>query len=481
MQDRCLRLKDRVNKLNRLLLAGSGFLIWLLVSDNALAAKTIHLSIDEKASRPLSSLIFGQNQFYGPSTESNSALNFPLLRFGGNAASRYNWRINSTNTGKDWFFINTPLGPKTPNYVDKMIAKNGSSSFMINLPFIGWVAKSREKSWAYSRKKYGKQQAYEPYGSKTEIGNGIDRNGSVIKDNQPSDTSIAIDEKFHLDWISHLLRKTPASNFIFALGNEPTLWDESHRDLRYGDKSLPNSQISYDELWERTVKLATAIKKKYPDLKLAGPGSWGWCGYFSSGVDRTNSGGCTNGQDRKSHGGIDILSWYLKKSCTTQKSGPLIDYLDVHFYPEGLDQSDESMTGHRKRFSRLRSLFDESYTDPSWINQPVALLPRMQRLIDKNCPGTKLSLSEYRFGTEGNGISTALTQIAALGIFAEQGLTMATHFHELEPKSLLDQAFALYLNFDGAGSNILGSKVLNTKGSSEYFRSFTFKKANSYV
>ena len=440
-------------------------------------ATEIKLKLHPQPSGQVSPLIFGQNQFYGPGTSSTSELQFPLLRFGGNATSRYNWQNNTTNTGKDWYYMNIPLEPESPNYVDAMIAAR-RSRFMINLPFIGWVAKSRQRAWAYSQKKYGMQSSVEPYDKTRDAGNGLRKGGDFVRNNKPEDTSQAIGTRFHLDWIKHLLKKVPEQRLLFVLGNEPTLWDESHRDLRYGDQSLPSPAVSYDELWQKTASLATAIKKAYPTLELAGPGSWGWCGYFSSGVDRTNAGGCTTGTDRAKHGDQELLAWYLQKSCGPGKGRkkPLIDYLDIHYYPEGLDQQDESPAGHQRRFASLRSLYDWDYTDPSWINQPVALLPRMQKTIAQNCPGTKLSISEYRFGTASQGISTALTQIAALGIFAEYGVNAATHFHELAPNSLLEKAFAIFLNYDGNGSSSLGGTFHRVQSPDPSFRSFAFKK-----
>src|SRR5687767_10742269 len=46
-------------------------------------------------------------RIYGVAFASSSdllALNVPLHRHGGNATSRYNWQLNASNRGEDWFF-----------------------------------------------------------------------------------------------------------------------------------------------------------------------------------------------------------------------------------------------------------------------------------------------------------------------------------------------------------------------------------------
>ena len=55
--------------------------------------------------------------------------------------------------------------------------------------------------------------------------------------------------------------------------------------------------MTYDELWGFTVTYASAIKAKWPKSRIAGPISYGWCGYWWSEQD-----GCTNnGTDLKTH------------------------------------------------------------------------------------------------------------------------------------------------------------------------------------
>ena len=454
-------------------------------SNDSLASQ---LSFGTAHRTKVSSGIFGQNIIYGPADGSDSALAYPVKRFGGNVVSRYNWQSNATNTGKDWYFMNTAVSIKvpgfssSPNFVDgltRKISRDGGRLFL-NVPFIGWVAKDPRKKGAYSVKKYGSQQKTEPYDPKNDMGNGVLKNGKMITNNSPKDTSVKVTAKWTVRWLSNLTRILPQNRIIVGLGNEPTIWDETHRDLRFGDKGLSAPPVGYEELWQRTRSYARAIKSRFPKIKTAGPGSWGGGGYFSSGIDRKNAGGCTNGTDRQKHGGTPLLAWYMQRICAASKdkSKPLIDYLDIHYYPENFDFADESAQGHHKRFQAIRSLYDSKYKDPSWINEPIALIPRMQKLIADNCPGMKLSISEYRFGTSNRGISTALAQVATLGIFAEHGVDLATHFHPIEPNSLLEAAFRLFVNYDGKGSHVFDSNYLPVSVSHQNLRAFGFQKGS---
>lgn len=90
-------------------------------------------------------------------------------------------------------------------------------------------------------------------------------------------------------------------------------------------------RLGYDELWNKTLSAASAIKEKYPNAIITGPAAWGWPEYFYSDLD-----GGVAGPDRAAHGNRDLLEWYLGKVCAhNQSTGVrLIDYLDIHFYPQ---------------------------------------------------------------------------------------------------------------------------------------------------
>jgi hypothetical protein len=57
------------------------------------------------------------------------------------------------------------------------------------------------------------------------------------------------------------------------------IWGVVHRDVH------PNP-VTYDELWSFTVTYASAFKARWPNVRIAAPVSYGWCGYWSAGTER---------------------------------------------------------------------------------------------------------------------------------------------------------------------------------------------------
>ncbi|MGA7296038.1 MAG: hypothetical protein WBW92_00835, partial [Rhodanobacteraceae bacterium] len=66
----------------------------------------IAVQVDVSADvHPFSTLIFGVS--YGDAAR-NATIGYPLVRWGGNSTSRYNWQVDVHNTGSDYFFENIP-------------------------------------------------------------------------------------------------------------------------------------------------------------------------------------------------------------------------------------------------------------------------------------------------------------------------------------------------------------------------------------
>ncbi len=409
-------------------------------------------------------------EVYGVNFGSNAAMQtmkYPVRRWGGNHTSRYNWENDTANRGSDWFFLNVaesnanpsllPNGSATDVFVDE--ARAAGANAIITVPLMGWTPVDRDKRAGFSVAKYGAQQQTECTASgnaswcTADAGNGVRTNGTLIT-GTPTDTSKAIDASFVTRWIQHFQGRVGAAQNggvrYYALDNEPTLWNQAHRDVH------PNG-LTYDELWQKTVTYGKAVKAADPQAKTLGPAEWGWCGYVDS------TGGCGQSQDRKNHGDLPMLAWYLKQVCDEQaRSGVrVVDYLDVHFYPQQANvslSSDESAATQALRLRSVKALYDASYVDESWIAQPVRLIPRMKEWIASYCPGTKLAITEYHFGND-NGITAALAQAETLAIFAREGVDLATRWIAPEQNTLVEDAFKLFLSYDGAGARVLGTSV----------------------
>jgi len=414
------------------------------------------LSVDAAAGRhPISPTIYGIN-FAGEDLAAE--LDLPVRRWGGNSTTRYNWQNDTHNTGSDWYFENIPEPNDAPwllpdgSAVDRFVEQDrrtGTDS-LITVPLIGWTAKRRLEDHPYDCgfkvSVYGQQQSVDPWDP--DCGNGVDINGHDITANDPTDTSLAIGPAFVQTWLGHLTAKygTAAQGGVrfYNLDNEPMLWPYTHRDVH-------PELTTYDEIISRTLAYAAAVKAADPGAETLGPAVWGWCAYFYSALD-----GCAPGADHQAHGDTDFLEWYLQQmhAYEQQHGVRLLDYLDVHAYPQadGIFSDDPGDAATQAlRLRSTRALWDPSYVDESWIGQPIFLIPRMQAWVDGSYPGTKLALTEYNWGALGY-LNGALAQADLLGIFGREGLDLATLWGPPAADQPGAFAFRIYRNYDGAGS-----------------------------
>jgi hypothetical protein len=247
---------------------------------------------------------------------------------------------------------------------------------------------------------------------------------------------------------------------MYILDNEPNLWNANHRDIH------PNG-ISYDELLDRTLRFGSAVRAADPQAIIAGPAEWGWTGYHYSAKDIES--GAALRPDRRAHGDIPLIPWYLQELRKKQQATGtrLLDVLDVHFYPQGANvygnAADAATAALRIRSTR--SLWDPTYTDESWINEPVRLVPRLKEWVGQNYPGLAVSIGEYNFGGEQH-MSGALAQAEALGRFGTEGLDYAFYW-TLPPKnSPAYWAFRAYRDFDGKGGHFLDQSLVTKMAAS---------------
>ncbi|HVT15107.1 MAG TPA: glycoside hydrolase family 44 protein [Thermoanaerobaculia bacterium] len=431
------------------------------------AAAAVSVSVDPGAKRhPISPLIYGVN--FGDDAQA-AALRWPVRRWGGNATTRYSWQDDIANRASDWFFYNIenananpgalPDGSASDVFVDRTRAAGGEP--LITVPLIGWTPIDRTRRWGFSVARYGPQQQTEcsatgnPSWCNPDAGNGRHADGTPIAGNDPHDTSRAIGPSFVTGWMAHIAGRTgtAASRGVrfYALDNEPALWNSTHRDVH-------PSAATYDELWQQTWQYAAAIKSKDPDAQVLGPCDWGWCAYFFSAAD-----GCQPGPDAQAHGNLAFIDWYLLQVASYQAAHgvKLLDYLDVHYYPQagGVALSgDESAATSALRLRSLKGLYDPSYVDESWINQPVRLIPRLKDWVAARLPGTKLAISEYNWGND-SGASSALAQAEALAIFGREGVDLAARWVAPAANTPVEDAFLFYLSYDGHGAHVAGDSI----------------------
>jgi hypothetical protein len=134
----------------------------------------------------------------------------------------------------------------------------------------------------------------------------------------------------------------------------------------------------------------------------------------------------------------------------------------VHFYPAAdLGVGTGGATDPAAAAMRIRStraLWDPTYVDESWIDEPVRLLPLLREWIADNYPGRGISLGEWSFGAE-HHMSGALATAEALGRFGTEGVHSAYYWTYPPDRSPTYWAFRAYRNFDGTGGRFLDTSV----------------------
>ena len=400
------------------------------------------------------------------------SMNPGARRWGGNHTSRYNWRLgNAWNTASDWFFKNVNYTGDPKFNADMFLNANRQHGVRtaLSVPMIGWVAKDTS-SYAFPVSASGQQKAYEP--GFPDVGNGVKPDGTPLKPGPQSRTSVTSKPEDITAWVEHIRDGDTVAQarrvHQYILDNEPDLWHTTHRDVH-------PEPASYDELLERTIAYGDAIRRADPNAVIAGPASWGWTGYFYSAADQVA--GFANKPDRRKHGDVPFLAWYLRElRAHEQRTGQrVLDVLDIHFYPQGDNIYGGNATDPEtaaRRVRATRALWDPSYKDESWIADTIQLLPRMQKLIDENYPGTRLSIGEWSFGAETH-ISGAIATAETLGRFTQSSVLTSAYYWTYPPnESPTYWAFRAYRNYDGNGGHFLDEALATrTEGDVSLFAS----------
>ena len=417
------------------------------------------LSVDVNATRHnISPYIYGANLLKNETTIRQWQL--PINRWGGNGLTRYNWKLDVYNLGDYHYFENVvnpdpgtlPNNSSADQFID--LNKRNSTATIIQTSIIGWTPADRTPRCGFHWNKYGWQSDADWW---TIWGCGNGRKGDTnefIRGNDPYDTSIPVDETFTRDWVKHLVsRYGTAQNGgvqFYALDNEPMIWHHNHRDVH-------PEYTSYDEAVTKGIRNGVAIKSADPTAKVMGPGVWGWVPFFRSSVDSENP----NADPDYERTGLDFLPYYLQemRRFEQQNGYRLLDYLDIHYYPQAYtaagpiskDNVGNDAATNALRLRSTKDLWDTTYTSESWINQPTYVIPRMKAWINQYYPGTKLSISEYRWGGF-EGINGALAQADVLGIFGREDVGIANLWDAPAPNTPGDFAFRMYRNYDNRGN-----------------------------
>jgi hypothetical protein len=485
------------------------------------ASMTVTLSLAPGANGPaltvnagnqthaISPFIYGMNA-YSLSQEAAKAVNLPVDRWGGDATSRYNYQLDVTNAGNDWYFENgvQATGQEATSGFNAQVESDASvgAKTLGTVPVLGWVA-SNGTACGFPTSTYANQVSWDPYRpANASCGDGLysdgvngctSSGGCNITGNNPNLTDQTEGPSWAGGWVTYLVGQfgTAANGgvAIYDLDNEPAWWDAVHRDVH-------PAPSTYDEVTNNGIATAKAIKTSDPTAEVSGPVIDYWWNYFYSKKDIESgwdSGGpCyqpwSNPTDRAAHGGTAFIEYYLQQfaAASTTFNARLLDYLDMHTYFAG--QYNGSSVGlttagdtqeQEVRLNSTRVLWDPTYTDPNYAQpnystnpgsqscnvplQAPQLIPMAKSWVNVDYPGTKVAFTEYNWGGQEN-INGAVAQADILGIFGQYGLDLATLWGPPDPTTQIPglMAFEIYRNYDGKNS-MFGDTALSSSSANQ--------------
>ncbi|MET0385559.1 MAG: glycoside hydrolase family 44 protein [Polyangiales bacterium] len=422
--------------------AGSGALdAPLTPGDPGAADITVEVRTD-LARRAISPAIYGTN-----GAPDGMRTRPTVVRSGGNRMTAYNWENNASNAGSDYMFQNdnylsSSSEPAKPILDGLAQAAMLGADSIVTVPLVDYVAGDtgpggdvRNSGTDYLTTRFKRNLADKP--------------SAVAAAPDVSDDAVYEDE-----FVAYLKAHAPSgTRLLFSLDNEPDLWSHTHAEVH-------PLAVTYAELWERNQRYASAIKRVWADAPVLGFVSYGWAGYttLQSASDAMNR---------------DFIDWYLDQASAAESGSQkrLIDYLDLHWYPEALGGGvritvrDNSEAVVAAREQAPRSLWDTTYEEDSWIRNdavqgPLTLVPRLLAKIAAHYPGTKLAFTEWNYGG-GDHISGAIACADVLGILGREGVALATYWPLIDNETFAYAAFRAFRNYDGMGATF-GDTALAT-------------------
>ena len=413
-------------------------------------ATTPTLTVDATGNpHPINPDIYGIAN-YGLDATFAKEIQVPNIRWGGDGTTRYNWQVDSSNAGFDWYFMGgngeaTAVPSASADLMVNTYKTASNAHTLLTIPIIPWVNKSAAWSCSFPVSVYGAQQSTNPYvhPNNDNCGNSIATNGTQLLDTNVYANHINNTVALQQGWVQHLITTfgtaTNGGVPYYQLDNEPGGWSNTHRDVE-------PVQPDYDTIISLGQQYAAMIKQTDPSAKVFGPVDFTLGGWIGTPSKQNN---------------LYAGQYYLQQMAAYDAANNqrILDYFDEHYYGGGSTDALE--------LADTRSLWDPTYNSGTWVEQyyfdgPMNLLPRFRSWIQTYYPGTKLSISEYSFAMGTNPLVDMLTETDVLGIYGVQGLDFANMWNVPQPTAPLAYSFRIFRNFDGNGGQFGDTSVNST-------------------
>jgi hypothetical protein len=399
---------------------------------------------------PISSLIYGSNEFGTTNGVTSYSLDHKAgvttRRLGGDRLTGYNWMNNDSNAGTDYLnesddYLPYNLGIPTS---EEHVAGAVVSRFLTNSKAVGAASLATLQMGGYvAADDAGVVTSAQVAPSSRWHPTALSASDAVGKTNP-----VRLDKFVQTMVKQHGTAASGTGIRAYELDNEPALWPGTH-------PLLHPAQVTFAELIAKGIATATMVKSIDPSALIYGPVSFGFSEMFNlqSATDAGNY----------SAGGTWLGAYLQAMSAASTNAGVrLLDVLDFHWYPSvngnvGIPfTTDESIRG--ARIQAPRSLWDPTYTEPSWIGQyfgpksgeplSLPLLPSIQNIVNTYFPGTQVAITEYNYGGD-TIVETGMAVADFLGATGYQGLYATYHWGLVQ--NYVASAFRLYRNYDGKG------------------------------
>jgi len=461
--------------------AGNGALFAQSPVENASAMTTVNVTVDVLVNRhAISPYVYGGAYPKDAATITDSGLS--VVRWGGNATSRYNWKTFTNSAAADWYFEDFPYTEIGDGDSIKYIqdVKAAGSHPIMTMPMLPWVAKA--KGWSFSVVNYGPQCGADPFNS--DAGNGVKSDCSTnVTGNDPNDGNVPLLDQpgthdpagsvYRNQWTAALGKAFGTAPHFYNMDNEMDIWGGTHRDVH----PIPTA---YNEMRDTFVAEARALKGWDAKAIRLGPVSCCWWFYWNG----------ANNSDKGAHAGVDFLPWWMNEVYWQDKVAGKrsLDVLDVHAYPDGPDTSSWTLAQKQALAARIyRDYWDPTYVSESGsINQNWATflqpnktipfrIPRLRAMANMIYPGTPVSITEWSAAFAGESdFSTALGDADAYGILGRERVYLASRWVAPVSTNPNYLALKLFTNYDGLHHGFATRSVSNTNtGDPNLFSSYS--------